>query len=139
VVKEEGAWRTLGKPFIENAWPRERRLQTSATSSQLAELARAAGDDFPDAVKTVLPLLVPLGQADMFLHETPEDAADPATPRLYRKFPEAYLAMLDRLIARDTRSAPYGLSPIVRELAQAEPRLRQNPSWRRLNELIARG
>jgi hypothetical protein len=77
----------------------------------LAELARAAGDDFPDAVKTVLPLLVPLGQADMFLHETPEDAADPATPRLYRKFPEAYLAMLDRLIARDTRSAPYVLVP----------------------------
>jgi NAD-dependent SIR2 family protein deacetylase len=136
LVKEQKAWQSFGKPFMENVWPRERSLQTSATSRHLAELAQAADDEFPDAVKTVLPLLVPLEHADTFLHEAPEDVTE---PKLYQRFPESYLALLNRLIAADARSSPHGLAAIIRALVEALPRLRQDPRWRRLNELVMRG
>lgn len=140
LVKDQCVWPTFGKPFLENAWPRERRFQTSATSRQLADLVRAAGDDFPDAVSAVLPILVPAEHIDMILHDMTDDSAgDGGGAKLHQRFPQAFLALLDRLITRETRSIPHGLGPAVHAIAEAAPALRQDSRWRRLNEMANRG
>jgi len=140
LVKNQRVWLSFGKPFVENAWPRERRFQTGETSKQLADLARAAGDEFPDAVTTLLPLLLPVEHVDTFLFDEGEDSAgENVVPRLHQKFPEAFLALLDRLIVAETASPPYGLGAVVDSLAKAAPHLRQDSRWRRLNEIANRG
>lgn len=140
VVKDQRVWPTFGKAFLENAWPRERRFQTDATSRQLAELARGVGDEFPDAVATVLPLLVPVEHIDLLLYDATEASAgeeDGATQP--QRFPEPFLALLDRLIDGETRSPPHGLAVALHAIAEAAPPLRQDPRWRRLSELASRG
>jgi hypothetical protein len=139
IIKAENVWQSFGKPFLLNAWPRERRLQTSSTSTHLAEVAGAANGDFPDAVNTLLPLLVPVDHPDVILHEAADDSpSDDTAPKPHRRFPEAYLALIDRLISRDSVSGTYGLSAALHALAEAAPPLRQDPRWRRLNDLANR-
>ena len=76
IVTEQRIWRAFGKPFIQNAWPREKRYQTEGVSRQLATLAEEAGDQFPDVVQTIVPILVPVQQLDMVLHRMKRDAGD---------------------------------------------------------------
>jgi hypothetical protein len=139
IVKNQHVWPTFGRPFIENAWPRERRFQTSATSRQLADLARAADDGFPDAVRAVLPVLVPVEHVDMILHDVTDDSVNEgASAKLHQRFPEAFLALLDRLIDHDAHSCPYGLGNALHAIAEAAPPLRQDARWRLLSEIASR-
>lgn len=139
-MKQNANWKTFGKPFIENAWPRELRFQTSETANNLAEVAQIVGDDFPEAVETVLPVLVPVEYAHLLLAETQDvpSEGDNAT-QLHRRFPESFLSLLDHLIASNSRSTEYGLAAVIRGIATAAPALRQDPRWRRLNDLATRG
>ncbi len=68
VVGDLGEWKKFGKPFVEKAWPRERKFQTTTSSRNFAHLAEEAGDHFPDVVKTILPLLGPVDQVDMLIY-----------------------------------------------------------------------
>lgn len=140
LVKDQHVWQTFGKPFVENAWPRERRLQTAETSKQLADLARAADEEFPDAVRTALPLLLPLEQVDTILYDEVDDSSGEETAaKLHQRFPEDFLILLDRLVSHQAVLPPYGLGAVVDSIAKAEPRLRQDSRWRRLNEMANRG
>ncbi len=139
VVKSNHAWQSFGKPFLLNAWPRERRFQTSSTSSHLAEVAQAANGDFADAVNTLLPLLVPVDHPDVILHEAADESlSEDTASKPHRRFPEAYLALIDRLISRDAISGAYGLGVALHALGEAAPPLRQDPRWRRLNDIANR-
>ena len=61
-------WQQFGKRFLDEAWPRESSLQTEDTSIRLAQLAGVTGDDFPEAVETILPRLVPIYGDSWFLY-----------------------------------------------------------------------
>jgi hypothetical protein len=137
IISEEGAWRSFGKAFVTRAWPREARFQTSATSRQFASIAEASGDDFPDVVHTLSPFLVPSTQLDLFVYKTTvkgdelEDAA-----RLPGQFPNAMLGLLDRLVPHDPNLAPHELGSLLETIADANSSLRQDPRWRRLNQIV---
>jgi hypothetical protein len=139
VVKSEHVWQSFGKEFLLNAWPRERRFQTGSTSSHLSEAARASDEDFPEAVKALLPFLVPVEHPDVLLHDVSnESSPEDADKKLLRRFPEAFLALIDRLIGRDSLSPAYGLAAALHALAESAPPLRQDPRWRRLNDIANR-
>jgi SIR2-like domain len=139
VVKSEHGWQSFGKPFLLNAWPRERRFQTSSISIHLAEVAGAANGDFPDAVNTLLPLLVPIDHPEVILHEAAdESSSEDIALRPHRRFPEAYLSLIDCLISRESLSGTFGLGAALHALAEAAPALRQDPRWRRLNDISNR-
>jgi hypothetical protein len=106
----------------------------------LADLARAADEGFPDAVRAVLPILVPVEHVDMILHDVTDDSvSEGAGAKLHQRFPEAFLALLDRLIDHNARASPYGLGTAVHAIAEAASPLRQDPRWRRLSEMASRG
>jgi hypothetical protein len=139
IIKSDHAWESFGKEFLVSAWPRERRLQTSSTSTHLAEAASAAGENFPEAVRMISPFLVPIEHPDVLLHgATDESSEGDAERALLRRFPEAYLALIDRLIGRDSPSPAYGLGAVLHALVESAPPLRQDPRWRRLNDLSNR-
>ena len=135
IVKEQRAWRSFGKPFIQLAWPREARFQSEATSRQFADMAEKSGNHFPDVVQTILPLLVPVEHLDVMIHRMKKDEDEKET-QLAAKFPVPMLALLDRLVPDDPRTAPYDLVSVLNMMAAAAPRLRQDQRWRRLYNIV---
>jgi hypothetical protein len=139
IIKTEHAWDAFGREFLLNAWPRERRFQTSSTSTHLAEAARAADEQFPEAIDAVLPFLVPMEHPDVLLHDMADDSsAENAEQKMLQRFPESFLALIDRIIGRDSLSPAYGLGAALHALAECAPALRQDPRWRRLNDMANR-
>jgi hypothetical protein len=67
-----------------------------------------------------------------------DDESDPS-PRLSQQFPEPLLALLERLVGPEPRAVIYDLAPVLKAIVEAAPRLRQDPRWRRLNEIVTRG
>jgi len=132
---DERWWVSFGRPFMQRAWPRESRFQTPSVSQQLAFLAEQLDDQFPDVVRTVLPLLVPVEQLDMTTYRAL--AADEGSP-LAARFPRDMLELLARLIPDEPRIVPYALEKTLETIAGASPRLRADPRWKRLSALATR-
>jgi hypothetical protein len=138
IIDDLKAWRSFGRPFIVKAWPREARYQTEASSRQLAAIAEDAGDNFPEVVRTISALLVPSRQLDLFVYKAADraDVDEEKAANLPRKFPAAMLVLLDKLVPDDPSLAPYDLGSIVNTIVSAEPSLRQDFRWRRLNRIV---
>ena len=118
-------WRRLGKPFLERAWPRETRCQTERTSRALLWLVEGAGDLFPEVVQTILPYLVPISQGSTFVLGLTGQNGEEGT-ELPRRFPDATLALLDKLVPDNPDQIPYNLEAAVEMIVESKPRLRQD-------------
>ena len=134
IVGENDAWRRFGKPFLEKAWPKESRFQTEQTSQHLVELAKGAGDFFPEVVQTILPYLVPISQNVGFVYSLVRQNDD-ETGGLPTRFPDATLVLIDKIIPDDPDQVPYDLDSLIEMIAEAKPSLRQDSRWRRLKAL----
>ncbi len=134
-VKKPKGWVKFGAPFALKVWPRERRYQTPSISRTWADVSLAAGEDFPDAVKTIIPLVSPANEIDTLLHSLDREA--PENEKLPERFPEASLALIDALLADRVERLPYGLGPFLEQLAVTDNDLRQDDRWRRLTKLLA--
>ena len=131
LVEEAGTWSSFGRHFVQRAWPRESRYQTPSVARQLAFLAERSGDDFPDVVRTILPLVVPTDQLDLTVHR----AAEQSEASLARRFPESMLQLLDRLVPDDPQSIPYDLGRVLNLIAEASPSHLGDQRWRRLRRI----
>src|SRR3546814_19673103 len=69
VCSSDLQWQAFVKPFIEQAWPRQVKFRTESASRGFAHLVEQSGDNFPDAVRTVLSLLRPVAHLDMIRSE----------------------------------------------------------------------
>ena len=130
-------WASFGELFLERAWPREARFQTERTSKQFAELANKAADAFPEVVQTILPYLVPISQGGTFVYGLTKPSGEKGS-ELPRRFPDATLALLDKLVPDNPGQIPYNLDATVEMVAEAKPSLRQDQRWRRLEDLALR-
>ena len=135
IVDENHAWRRFGKPFLERAWPRETRFQTEETSQHLVALAKGAGDFFPEVVQTILPYLVPMPRNVGFVSSLARQS-DEEMGGLPRRFPDATLKLIDKIIPDDPDHVPYDLDSLIEMVAEAKPSLRQDSRWRRLKALV---
>jgi hypothetical protein len=135
LVQDNAGWKKAGKPFLERAWPKEAKYQTGATSKQLAHIAISAADDFPDAAKVILPLLRPAEQLEMFIYYATGAENEKEAP-LARRFPKQTIEVVGRLVPLDPKMLPYDLGALLSMTADAQPSLRQDLQWRRLNDLL---
>lgn len=128
-------WKRFGRPFLRKAWPREDRLRTAETSRGFAELAERAGDFFPEAVEAILSFLVPLSRGGLFVYGLARQGDD-GEEALATRFPEAALALIDKLVPNNPDQLPYKLDIVVEMIAEANPSLGQDGRWRRLNDIV---
>jgi hypothetical protein len=133
MVSKTPNWRSFVKPFIENAWPRQTRYRSEQVSRAFVALLDDVGDDFPDAVKTVLPFLRPVPHLNMITYRLTKEGV--GGNDLVRRFPTATLSLLNVLVADDRTTMPYGLTKVLELLAETVPSLRRSIAWRRLNDL----
>ena len=135
--RDRGRWQRFGKPFLERAWPQEMRCQTERTSRAFLWLVEEAGDLFPEVVQSILPYLVPISQDGPFVYDlTRQNGEEGAEP--LRRFPDATLTLLDKLVSDNPDQIPYGLEAAVEMIVEAKPSLRQDSRWRRLKDLALR-
>ena len=135
--RDWGRWQRFGKPFLERAWPREARFQTIRTSQAFLRLVGEAGDLFPEVVQTVLPYLVPISQSGAFVDGSTRQNGEEGI-ELPRRFPDATLALLDKLVSDNPDQIPYNLDATIEMVAEAKPSLRQDGRWRRLKNITIR-
>lgn len=134
VVSKHGQWQAFVKPFIEQAWPRQVKFRTESASRGFAHLVEQSGDNFPDAVRTVLSLLRPVAHLDMITYRFSKEPEE-GTNDFAQRFPAETLQLLDALVADDRSQMPYELGKALEVITEADPALRRTREWRRLNDL----
>ena len=134
IERDLAIWTKFGLPFLEEAWPREKGLQSEGTTIVLSQTARVTGDHFPEAVQAVLPRLVPIyGDSDLLQVILTSGRTEEYD--LAKRFPEATLALVNRLTPDSPHYRPNDLDLILEKTAEATPSLRQDWKWRRLKEI----
>jgi hypothetical protein len=134
IVSKDGQWQAFVKPFIEQAWPRQVKFRTESASRGFAHLVEQSGDNFPDAVRTVVSLLRPVAHLDMITYRLSKEPEE-GTNDFAQRFPAETLLLLDALIADDRSQMPYELGKALVVLTEADPTLRRTREWRRLYDL----
>ena len=127
-------WASFGKLFLEKAWPKELSFQTARTSRSFLWLLEEAGDLFPEVVRASLPHLVPISQGGPFVDHLTKPKGEEGS-ELPRRFPDATLMLLDKLVPGNPDQIPYNLDATVEMVAEAKPSLRQDSRWMRLKDL----
>lgn len=133
--KPSGLWEGKYKEILLKFWPRETGLQGEWTSRFLAQVAINSGDDFADAVQTLLPLIGSSEQSGIALEDIEKNG-------LAKEYPKATLDLISKLISSDCRRrriVDNELPRLLAELIEAQPELEHSPLFIRLNELVIRG
>lgn len=128
------AWNPFVKPFIEHAWPHQVKFRTESSSRRFANLIEESGENFPDAVRTIVSLLRPVAHLDMITYRLSKGTEE-GTKDFAQRFPVETLSLLDALIADDRSQMPYELGKALDVIAEVDPSLRRTRAWRRLYDL----
>ena len=132
--KERNGWRERVIPFIDNAWPRERKFKTTDMVSAWVTLLGGTGDDFPVVLNCVRSFLVPTKREGFWLHRFTREGADEEP--LTAKHPCSVLELLHAIIPNDPMLVPYDLSSILEIIRETNPSLTRNAKYVRLIDLV---
>ena len=130
------------KPFLEQVWPQERSLGSSAVSRELSALPTFSGDAFADAVDAIDRFLTPFDCWSMFDYGFDDDLG--STIKLSNvvvdeKKAQAFLHLLDLTIGESENATfPYDLSAALGQIEMIAPKLRSDPAFRRLSTAARR-
>jgi hypothetical protein len=116
-------WPRLGVIFFQELWPLEPTLQSAATANDFARIPAYVGPRyFSDAVRTVLPYLLPF-EVWAVLTEFNLDSRTHETEEILRKFPEDTLMLLAACIG-SRQHGVHGLKEILDHIVRFHPELR---------------
>ncbi|WP_156370228.1 hypothetical protein [Novosphingobium sp. Leaf2] len=76
IASEPGTWNAFVKPFIEQAWPRQVKFRTDSASRGFAHSIERSGDNFPDAVRTIVGLMRPVAHLDMITYRLSKESEE---------------------------------------------------------------
>jgi hypothetical protein len=135
--KEELYLRAV-RPFLENVWPQEKSLVTPGVSKALADLPRASGTQFPNAVDAVERFLVPFDCWTMgdygFSRANRDDLAFELIDSA--ESAESFLRLLDRTIgSHEGAIVPYELTVALEHIRKIDSNLSEEKAFRRLETL----
>lgn len=128
--QREEYWKNRVQPFWQDVWPKSRDLPTPSISESLARLSIAAGSEFPAALAAVSDWLRPIEHPYYVIHRLQKSG-------LCSRFPIDALALLAAIVT----DQPWGASELEQCLdliAQANPRLTNDPRYQRLHEYVRR-
>jgi hypothetical protein len=134
-AKNDRGWDRLVIPFIEGAWPRERRLQTEETSKAWVTMLNDAEETFPTVLNAVRGFLRPNRSSHLGLYRFHREIGEKEP--LTVKFPKETLDLLDLIISDDPQSAPYDLSQVLNLLLETDPSIATDRRYERLRKLDA--
>lgn len=117
-------WRNRIKPFWRDVWPKSRDLATPGIAESLARLSIAAGDEFHEALTAVQDWLRPIEHAGHVVRRLHDSG-------LCSRLPADALQLLS-LVIENQQWGVRDLGRCLDDIAQAAPRLAQDPAFARL-------
>ncbi len=119
-----GPWHSVAVRFLDDVWPKQRALRTSAISSMLADFALDSGDLMPEITRAIMTRLVPVPSANLYrlILDTEKDDYP------LRKYPSASLDLLWAILPDNREDLPYGFDNCLKVLEETseiagDPRL----------------
>ncbi|MBN2752559.1 MAG: hypothetical protein JXQ84_07595 [Rhodospirillaceae bacterium] len=133
--EEKSEWKEYSLTFIREAWPKERKFQTEATSRAWVSTLGNAGEKFPDALRAAKDFLRPIRSSNLSLLKFIKEngGAEPVTTM----YPKEVLDLLNIVLSDSSQVFPYGLPQLMDLLASAEPRIVSTPPYVRLSRLTS--
>jgi hypothetical protein len=108
--------------FLGTVWPRQRTANGPRETSGLLQVLFTLDDDFPEGLKAVIHRLTPLVRdATMIMYGL--DRPDTSKGTLPRRFPDAVLEVLHRVLPVDTSLWPYNCRSVLDIIAEETPAL----------------
>lgn len=127
--QREAFWENRIKPFWHSSWPKSRKLASTDIAAPLARLTIAAGSKLPDALETLQHWLKPFDHLHHVVHALKES-------RQAKRFPNEILTLLDKVVSTKQPWPPRELKEVLDEIAQADPSLREQRTFKTLCEYV---
>jgi SIR2-like domain len=124
--QREQYWQNRIQPFLHKIWPKSLEKMSTPIAENMARLAIAADNKFPEVLKVVFHLLQPFDPHHILYLLNKSD--------LCSRFPQDVLTLLDRIIDNPFWSRPE-LSECLDRIARACPDSQTDRRYRRLQEL----
>lgn len=131
ILTNEKNWKTFGRYFFTNIFPKELAFQNSKSSMRLLNLILDSSDYFVDVNKHIIPFLGKVEASSLFLFRLLKDDKK----ILLENYPEEVLLLLDKVVGSRVENYDYSLINILDHLTQVKPIIKNHPSWKRLNEI----
>ncbi|MBU2673134.1 SIR2 family protein [Hafnia paralvei] len=125
--QREDYWKYRVQPFWDYVWPKSQEFATPQIAKSLAQLAIAAGGEFPTALANIQDWLQPIEPYYVInqLHKS----------GLCHQFPEETLVLLDKVL-NDQQWVPRELGKCLDEIAENMSLLTQNIKYQRIRNII---
>jgi hypothetical protein len=115
---DDPVWIARIRPFLTDAWPRQKTVKTPKTSARLAELAFSNEPVFADAADLIIDLVTTVERDHLMLFEFIEKP-----DAIIGKHPEKSLALLAAVLPVDVRVWPYRIEQVLDRIGSASPAL----------------
>jgi hypothetical protein len=129
--QQSAYWKNRVRPFINQFWPKNPAVRTSAISEVFAQLCIASGDAFVEAFSVLRVWLVRTDQIGIVPHKLTMSG-------LCTRYSETALALLDAVIGDNPRWPPSDLEECLEQIKAANPNLEDDSRYQRLRQLLRR-
>ncbi|MEI1691197.1 SIR2 family protein [Acinetobacter nosocomialis] len=129
IFENNNNWKTFGRYFFKNMWPKENYYQSSKTSERLISLAFETSNNFIDIVKHIYPFLRPVDPHSLFLYRITKGEE---RSYLVKDHPDTLLKVLNKVIGPQIEYYDDYLKQILEEIAVHKPSLKQSLTWQHL-------
>ncbi len=125
-------WNDKVEPWLKDYWPREGNRNSPVTSEDMMRLVIGSGDSFPEAVSFCARFLKPLESHHLWGRVYLEEQIE--------EHPAAVLELLSQVVeAGLPQHFQIDLREILQSIAGVRPKLREEPSFRRLQRIAGGG
>ena len=121
-------WQKIHGPLFRDIWPLDAGLRSEATTRNIVHMVLECEGAFPDAVETVLDLIVPYHLYSL-AHSL---RLEPRHDQLVSQFPMAFVKLTNAIIDPTQYPVPNDLATLLQECFAANPAVANEPSYIRL-------
>jgi hypothetical protein len=127
-------WRSEVGPAFDRIWPLDANARDPDVSRNLVMMALESGEAFPDVVEVIRDVVVPYDVVTIAGWLQGQPAHQEATTG----HPRAFLRLLNAVLSADMGAIPPDLGPVLDECLAADPSVRSDPAFARLDALRRR-
>ena len=131
--KNEDGWSKYAIPFIRQAWPKEKHIQTERTTGAWASILETAGEAFPTLLCAVKPYLRRTISLRFSLYALTRQAEGGVS--IARQYPEHTLELLDLVVPDSPADVPHDLAGMLNVLKEGKPGIVSDRRFARLETL----
>lgn len=136
LIKKENIWKTFGRYFIQNIWPKEKQYQTSRTSERFFNFLIDMPNDFKDINKYIFPYFQNIESSHLYFYRLRRVEKQ---HEVIKNHPKDMLLILDKIVGTKIEIYDDTFLEILNDMLVYRPELKSHSSWDRLYKIAKHG